>query len=490
MEKWAQKTADAASASGEAELLVGAICDRGLNPRRPVNQDRYLAMPEKGVFAVFDGVGGRKAGEVASQTAADTVEEAFAAGSSAASAELIRHAIQIANRDVYELGQTEPAYGSMATTIALLYVVGNRATIAHVGDSRVYRLSSGNLLRETIDHTDLDDQIRAGLISVKQAKLREDNHSINRALGVETEVEFELKAVDLRSADRFLLCTDGVYRHLEDDELAQILRNMRNPQAAADEIKRLVLERGADDNLTAVVVEIGDPGSSEHGRAASEIAARKSADGVGRVPTSADGSRRIRTMTAGSERRSRSGAGDRIHVQFRPDTRASYSSSDEIDDEENRALDEPAKLRRSNALIYSLLLLVLVLAAFYGGLRSSNLFDKKRSSSRPADSQLDQARHAYERGDFRDADQTLSALVASDPQNAQAWYWLGRTQLGERRFAESARNLERAIEISPDLIDAYLQAAAAFEAMGNRARAVEMLSRYGEASRKHAEPGR
>src|SRR5215813_12263948 len=177
MERSGQKTAAAGSGSDGRRpgVVAGAICDRGLNPRRPVNQDRYLAISEAGLFAVFDGVGGRKAGEVASQTAADTVEETFAAESNAPSTDLIRRAIQIANRDIYELGQAEPAYGDMATTVALLLVDGSRATIAHVGDSRVYRLSDDNLLRETIDHTDFADRLRAGLISPDDPRLTEDN---------------------------------------------------------------------------------------------------------------------------------------------------------------------------------------------------------------------------------------------------------------------------------------------------------------------------
>src|SRR5262249_34613958 len=124
------------------------------------------------------------------------------------------------------------------------------------------------------------------------------------------------------------------------------------------------------------------------------------------------------------------------------------------------------------------------------GLRLSSRLNKDRDRSQPGGYQLDQARQAYDRGDFRAAEQTLSALVSSEPDNSNVWYWLGRTQLKERRFAEAAHSLERATEIAPDMSEAYLEAAAAFEAMGNRAKAVEMLGRYGEASRKHAEPGR
>jgi len=453
-------------------------------------------MNEIGLFAVFDGVGGRKAGEVASQTAADTVEEAFAAPSAVPASELIRRAIQVANRDIYELGETEPAYGSMATTVALLYLHGNKANIAHVGDSRVYRLSDGNLLRETIDHTDLDDKIRAGLIRSEDARLKEDDHSINRALGVESEVELELKTIDIQGRDRFLLCTDGVYRHLDDRELARLLQDMDDPQQVAEEIRRLVLERGADDNLTAVVVQIEGSRTVSGSRTPAESPTH-SRDAQRRGVKSADGSS-LRAGTSGglAGGRSSTSSSDRIHVSLIPDARGgpdarSGRAQDEMDSgHELGAGDEDTELHRSNTLLYSLLVLVLVFGAFYGGLRASNLLNKTRSASRSGQSQLDQARQAYERGDFREADQTLTALVAADQQNAQGWYWLGRTQLQERRFAESARNLERAVELAPDMTDAYIQAAAAFEGMGNRARALEMLGRYDDTLRRRAEPGK
>src|SRR5258705_13978953 len=104
------------------DLKVGYVCDRGLNPRRPVNQDRFLVIPEKGVFAVFDGVGGQRAGEVASQTAAETIEEAFAQQpSNGASVDVIRRAIDFANRDIFEMAESDPSFKTMATTVALVH---------------------------------------------------------------------------------------------------------------------------------------------------------------------------------------------------------------------------------------------------------------------------------------------------------------------------------------------------------------------------------
>src|SRR5437870_2175888 len=133
------------------DLKVGYVCDRGLNPKRPVNQDRFLAIPERGLFAVFDGVGGQRAGEVASQTAAETIEEAFTNHSAdEASAEAIRRAIDFANRDIFEMAENDPALKTMATTVALIHIDDGRVTVAHVGDSRVYRLEDGRCYHETV----------------------------------------------------------------------------------------------------------------------------------------------------------------------------------------------------------------------------------------------------------------------------------------------------------------------------------------------------
>src|SRR6266849_6028624 len=234
------------------DLKFGYVCDRGLNPKRPVNQDRFLAVAKHGLFAVFDGVGGQRAGEVASQTAAETIEEAFTHHSAdGASVEVIRRAIDFANRDIFEMAESDPAYKTMATTVALIHIDGSRVTVAHVGDSRVYRLEDGRFHRETVDHTDLNDDIRAGRVVREQAAELASRNIINRALGVESGVEAEIKSIDARDGARFLLCSDGIYRHLSDEEIARVLAEHKDPQRAADDLKRIVHQRGADDNLTA-----------------------------------------------------------------------------------------------------------------------------------------------------------------------------------------------------------------------------------------------
>jgi protein phosphatase len=462
------------------DVAVGIVCDRGLNPKRPVNQDSYLAIQDRGVFAVFDGVGGQRAGEVASQTAAETVEESVANDSTDDSSAMARRAIQFANRDIFELAESDPAYKTMATTVALVLLDGGEATIAHVGDSRVYRLEHGSLSRETIDHTDLHDDIRAGNITAEQAALYQDDHVINRALGVDAEVDVEIKTVALERGDRLLLCTDGIYRHMTDDQISEVLEKYKDPQRAADEFKRIVHQRGADDNLTAVVVDIrnvdGAPAGSRPRRTNRRTSGRlrESARSLsGKEAAASISAKRIKVDLDGATGAARGGAG----------SQATAGQSERLD----RRAEDRAPSRRSNSLIYVLLSLVLLAGGFYAGLRAPELMNKraaKASPDRERAEQLTSGRDAFDRGDYPAAEAAFGAIRQREPQNAQAYYWLGRTLLERGQYAEAARNLEQAVTLAPDMHDAYAQAAVALESAGERAKAAEMLQRYAQERKK------
>ena len=465
------------------ELKAGFVCDRGLNPKRPVNQDRFLALPERGLFAVFDGVGGQRAGEVASQTAADTIEEALTIAEALAhiedgsSAELIRRAIGFANRDIFEMAENDPLYKTMATTVALVHINGDHATIAHVGDSRVYRLEDGRLYRETIDHTDLDDDLRAGRITSEKAARQQDRNVINRALGVEPDVEIEVKTIHLREGARLLLCSDGIYRHLDDDEIARLLAEHQDPQRAADELKRAVYGRGAEDNLAAVIVQVGRARQVALAGAAGPLhKAQKSLETNAAEPSSVT-------------RPSLPNRGGRIQVELSRESRSQESiygsqtgksaSADSPDSQER-----PSILRK---IIYLLMVLVLAAGSFYGGLRASEFRTRSSSDPNAANGEVDPlsvGREAFERGDYQAAMQKFDSILQSKPDNAEAHYWLGRVQLEGRQYQKAAQSFEQAVNLKPEMKDAYLQAAAAYEAAGEKNRAARMLSRYGEEMRK------
>ena len=411
---------------------MGFVCDRGLNPRRPVNQDRYLALADRGVFAVFDGVGGQRAGEVASQTAADTVEEALAHSPDGSSLDVIRRAIQFANRDVLELADTDPAYRTMATTVALIHIDTRMATIAHVGDSRVYRLEGGRLYRETIDHTDSNDYLRAGFAGNPDPAVA-DGNVINRALGVEREVDVELKSIPLKEGSRFLLCSDGIYRHVPDEEIAEVLDRNNDPQGAADELKRIVFERGAEDNLTAVVVQVGGGGSRR------STASRFAPERVNRIKVELDGGRSIeKTVQPGGK----------------------------------------------GKLTYILIALVLIAGAFYAGLRAPEFV--REGQDPPVEDQapvnpLDAGVDEFHKGRYREAVAAIAPLTVREPQNYFAWYWLGRAQLELGEHSNAAQSLDRA---GTKVHEANLYGAAAYRALGNESKARELLDRYNDEQRK------
>src|SRR5256714_11907412 len=247
------------------QLKSAAVTDRGLNPKRPLNEDSFLADSERGIFAVADGVGGAEAGEVASQTAIEVLDEAFrhqVAGSD--NEDLMELAIQRANASIHQMAQDHAKFAMMATTIVGLHIDGNVATIGHVGDSRLYRLTpAGQLLRETEDHSVVEEEVRAGRMTAEQAAHHPSKNVISRALGAENDVEVDMKVMEVDDGTEFLLCTDGITRHIPDHELRQVLLSHDDLATVCAELKQRCFERGAEDNLTAVLVCVGTPISTQ-----------------------------------------------------------------------------------------------------------------------------------------------------------------------------------------------------------------------------------
>jgi serine/threonine protein phosphatase PrpC len=238
---------------------AASVTDRGLSEKRPQNEDSMLCDPARRIFAVADGVGGAQAGEVASQTAIEVLTEAFTTHDSGEDAEdLMEIAIQRANDSIYRMSREQPKFAMMATTIVALHLDGTRATVGHVGDSRLYRLTpDGQLRRETDDHSLVEEEVRAGRMTPQQALNHPGRNVISRALGAEPSVEVDLRTFESEPGTLFLLCSDGITRHIRDEELSAILRTTHGLEEACAELKRVCYERGAEDNLTAVLVRVG-----------------------------------------------------------------------------------------------------------------------------------------------------------------------------------------------------------------------------------------
>src|SRR4029078_4672824 len=236
------------------EVQSAALSDRGLHERRPLNEDALLHDRERSIFAVADGVGGAEAGEVASQTAIEVLDEAFRHQTDGSDVEdLMELAIQRANASIHQMAQEHARFSMMATTIVALHVNGNLATFGHVGDSRLYRLSpDGHLYRETEDHSIVEEEVRAGRMTPEQAANHPSKNVISRALGAEDNVEVDMKVMEVDDGTEFLLCTDGITRHISDNELRQVLVLNDDLGGVCSELKERCYQRGAEDNLTVV----------------------------------------------------------------------------------------------------------------------------------------------------------------------------------------------------------------------------------------------
>ena len=244
------------------KITAASVSDRGLNPKRPLNEDSLLSDTARGIFVVADGVGGAEAGEVASAAAIDVLNRAFdeklAAGEDAE--DMMELAIQRANNAIHQMAVENPRLSSMATTVVALHLDGRTATVGHVGDSRLYRLTpDGKLLRETADHSVVEEEVRAGRMTPEQAVNHPSKNVISRALGAEALVEVDMKTTEVEDGSTFLLCTDGITRHIPDSELREVLMSTGTADAICAELKQRCFQRGAEDNLTAVVVQVGAP---------------------------------------------------------------------------------------------------------------------------------------------------------------------------------------------------------------------------------------
>ena len=246
------------------KFTSSAVTDRGLSEKRPQNEDSYLEMPECGLFSVADGVGGAQAGDVASQMAMEILGEAFTNLPEGGDVEELMHvAITRANGAIYQMSTDLPQLSTMATTIVALHIAGNIATIGHAGDSRIYRLDSrGNLFRETQDHSVVEEEVRAGRMTREQAEHHPSKNVISRALGAESTVEIDMKTIMFEPNTAFLLCSDGITRHIPDTELRDLLASPDAPVTICQQMKEICYSRGAEDNLTAVLIKIDGASAS------------------------------------------------------------------------------------------------------------------------------------------------------------------------------------------------------------------------------------
>src|SRR5271166_4675254 len=227
---------------------------------RHENEDAYLVLPESGIFAVADGMGGHQAGQLASAVVIDALRKIAEPSSVAELLTRCRERLARANDQLLEIAGERGGIVIGATIAALLAWEGYYACVWS-GDSRIYLLRQGEIQQISRDHTEVAELIAEGILTAEEAQTWPRRNVITRAIGVYHEVELEIAQGILEKDDVFIICSDGLTTHVSDAEILELVRG-KGVQGACDQLVELTIERGAIDNVTVVIVRYAPRGST------------------------------------------------------------------------------------------------------------------------------------------------------------------------------------------------------------------------------------
>jgi serine/threonine protein phosphatase PrpC len=256
-------------------LQIVRLTDVGL--KREHNEDAVASDAEIGLVVLADGMGGYKAGEVASEIAVLTIiaelkedmqdmepGQIDPVTDMQAESLLITDAVRKANESIYQVSQDQPQCAGMGTTLVTGLFTNNKLLVGHIGDSRMYRLRGEELTRLTEDHSLLQEQLNSGLITPEQAKVSANKNLVTRALGVDPEVELELNEYDVEVGDIYLLCSDGLTDLVEDEEIHTTLTSLHtNLELAANHLVQMANDNGGKDNISVILIRVLKPFAAE-----------------------------------------------------------------------------------------------------------------------------------------------------------------------------------------------------------------------------------
>lgn len=247
--------------------LTYAHCtDTGLV--RGHNEDSVVVDADLGLVMVADGMGGHVAGEVASAMAAELISASIASATTHDSTALdrptqrrqvIHKAIHIANERILVAAESTAAYKGMGTTLVLALFHQDQVTIAHIGDSRAYRLRKGKIEQLTQDHTLVQQQLQSGLLTKDQSSKANNQHRLTRALGVMSEVAADMREEKLQAGDRYLFCSDGLSDHVQLMEMQALLSQPgMTPTEQCRSLIAAANQQGGEDNISVVQVTVSE----------------------------------------------------------------------------------------------------------------------------------------------------------------------------------------------------------------------------------------
>jgi protein phosphatase len=237
---------------------------------RSHNEDSVAADAVNGLAVLADGMGGYNAGEVASGMATTVITtemqqllakvhpyEVDPETNKVVAAKLVREQVLKANATIYAAAQSQPQYAGMGTTLVVCLFYDNKLLVAHLGDSRLYRMRDGVLKQITRDHSLLQEQIDSGLITPEQAKHAQHKNLVTRALGIDPTVEPEIREYETRPGDIYLLCSDGLCDMVADDDIAMTLEALgANLKLAVQQLVQMANDNGGKDNVSVILVRV------------------------------------------------------------------------------------------------------------------------------------------------------------------------------------------------------------------------------------------
>jgi protein phosphatase len=242
------------------KLIAAGKTDQGLI--RQNNEDNFYFDEEKGLIVVADGMGGHNSGETASKMAVNIIRDyfhgpqkfisAFNYSYSEATNKLLS-AINLANTAVWEAAQDSPQLKGMGTTIAAVLLSGNKLSIAHIGDSRVYLIRVRNIEQLTDDHSVVNEQVKRDIITKEEATKSEMKNLLTKALGIDKEVETTCDELTVFDGDILLLCSDGLSNMISEEDMLKIISFAQHPSDASLSLINAANKNGGKDNITVVL---------------------------------------------------------------------------------------------------------------------------------------------------------------------------------------------------------------------------------------------
>jgi PPM family protein phosphatase len=250
----------------DCQIDYGARSDVGRV--REINEDSLRMAPDLCLFVLSDGMGGQASGEVASGLATESIMAHCREAESnpflplvgepipglSESSDRLASAIRCANLEIRQAALKNPEWRGMGATVVAVKLAGERMSLAHVGDSRAYRLRSGELEQLTQDHSFVAEQVRRGILTREEAEQSKLQNVLLRALGAEAELDIDVEEELLLEGDTVLLCSDGLTRELSDAQIAAVLKNADEAQAAANRLIDLANQAGGEDNISVIVL--------------------------------------------------------------------------------------------------------------------------------------------------------------------------------------------------------------------------------------------